>query len=222
MPETPESPKKFQISLNLDFTDRLEVPIGFDVALKMGEETIAIGHVFAFRGPGRSISGAVIGFPRDDYDFPVMLIDWDEGRGPGHGMVDHMPLCDIVLNEDYRINYLDKLDDIFREYYDIIGPPSLHVWFRTLTGPYYSFFRTKSGGTPEYRQRILNLPLKYLDKWVETVQAAKPIEDPAHREYCIKRKRVLQEWLFDRDPVTSVMLRVYGKEIGSLVMKGLS
>jgi hypothetical protein len=68
----------------------------------------------------------------------------------------------------------------------------------------------------------LNLPLKYLDKWVETVQAAKPIEDPAHREYCIKRKRVLQEWLFDRDPVTSVMLRVYGKEIGSLVMKGLS
>ncbi len=62
-------------------------------------------------------------------------------------MVDHMPLCDIVLNEDYRINYLDKLDDIFREYYDIVGPPSLHVWFRTITGPYYSFFRTQSGGT---------------------------------------------------------------------------
>ena len=171
---------------------------------------------------GRSISGAVIGFPRDDYDFPVMLIDWDEGRGPGHGMVDHMPLCDIVLNEEYRVKYLDKLDNIFREYYDIVGPPSLHVWFRTLTGPYYSFFRTQAGGTPEYRQRIFDLPIRYLQQWAETVKEAKPITDPAHREYCIKRKRILQEWLYVRDPVASVMLRCYGREIGSLVMKGLS
>ena len=65
-------------------------------------------------------------------------------------------------------------------------------------------------------------PKKRMQFWVETVQEAKPIEDPVHREYCIKRKRVLQEWLFVRDPVTSVMLRCYGKEIGSLVMKGLS
>jgi hypothetical protein len=134
---------------------------------------------------GRSISGAVIGIPRDDYDFPVMLIDWDEGRGPGHGMVDHMPLCDLVINEEYRLKYLDKLDDTFRKYADIIGAPSFHVWFKT-------------------------------------VKEAKPITDRAHREYCIKRKRVLQDWLFVRDPVTSVMLRCYGKELGSLVMKGLS
>jgi hypothetical protein len=96
------------------------------------------------------------------------------------------------------------------------------VWFRTLTGPYYSFFRTKSGGSDAYRKRILNLPLKYLKEWVDTVKEAKPIEDPAHREVCIKRKRMLQEWLYVRDPVTSVMLRCYGKELGSLVMKGLS
>jgi len=171
---------------------------------------------------GRSISGAVIGFPRDEYDFPIIFIDWDEGRGPGHGMVDHSPLCDLNINEEYRIKYLDKLDDTYREYYDIIGPPSLHVWVRHVTGPYYMFFRTKAGGTQEYRQRILNLPLKYLKMWAETVKEAKPVEDPVHKEYCIKRKRIFQEWFFVRDPVTSVMLRCYGKELGMLVMKGLS
>jgi len=68
----------------------------------------------------------------------------------------------------------------------------------------------------------MKLPLIYLQEWADSVKDAKPIEDPSHREYCIKRKRVLQEWLVVRDPVASVMLRCYGKELGSLVMKGLS
>ncbi len=44
------------ISLNVDFNANLMVPIGFDVALKLDDRTVQLGHVYALIEPGRSIT----------------------------------------------------------------------------------------------------------------------------------------------------------------------
>lgn len=48
---------KRRIALNVDFNTNLAVPIGFDVAVKLGDQTIGLGHMFALIDPGKRISG---------------------------------------------------------------------------------------------------------------------------------------------------------------------
>lgn len=48
---------KKRIALKADFNANLAVPIGFDVAVKLGDRTVPLGHMFALIEPGRSISG---------------------------------------------------------------------------------------------------------------------------------------------------------------------
>ena len=53
----PEHDDKKRIALNTVFNANLAVPIGFDVAVKLGAQTIPLGHMFALIEPGKSISG---------------------------------------------------------------------------------------------------------------------------------------------------------------------
>jgi hypothetical protein len=170
----------------------------------------------------RMISAAVLATPKDNYDFPALLVDWDEARGPGHFMCDLQPLTDLVINEWYRQKYMDGIDPIYRKYYDLVGPPSLHTWFRTITGPYYIFGRPQ---TAEERMRPLNCVLEYISFWTDMVLKAEPIDDPRlylHLEYVKMRKKKWREWLRYRDPVEAVIMRTCGPELGKKIMISLA
>jgi hypothetical protein len=155
------------------------------------------------------VGGALLGWPRDGYDFPVLCIAWEETKKRLHIIIDLWPLTDCVVNEWYREKYLDGLDPVWREFRDIRQQPSTYVWARAIAGPMSIFDDTSD------RPRALECELKYIDYWVtQVVPKSEPVKDPTHMEYVNKRKKAIRDQFRARDPLGSVIIRTMGPELG--------
>ncbi len=158
----------------------------------------------------RSIAGGMwMGWPNDDYDFPVLVLAWEESKKRLHIIIDVMPIVDVVEYEWYREKYLDGIEPVYNEYKDLIGSPSTYRWFRAQAGPYLIF-----DGPSMQRDRALQCEVEYMKYWVKTVQESEPVTDEQYRQYANKRKRTIMAQLRQRDPLGSVMLRTLGPELG--------
>lgn len=158
----------------------------------------------------RSIAGGMwMGWPNDEFDFPALVLAWEESKKRLHIIIDVLPLVDVVEYEWYREKYLDGIEPAYNEYKDLIGPPSTYRWFRAQQGPYHIF-----DGPSMQRERALECQIEYLKHWVEVVKKAEPVEDGEYKTYANRRKRLLMTQLRQRDPLGSVLLRVLGPELG--------
>jgi hypothetical protein len=153
--------------------------------------------------------GSWMGWPADDYDFPALVIAWEESKKRLHIIIDVMPIADEVEHEWYREKYLDGIEPVYNQYKDLIGPNSTYRWFRAMQGPYHIFDHPG-----EQRERSLQCEMEYIKYWAEVVQKAEPIKDAAYRQYANRRKRIMMSQLRQRDPLGSVLLRTLGPELG--------
>jgi hypothetical protein len=159
--------------------------------------------------------GSWVGWPTDDYDFPALIIAWEESKKRLHIIIDLMPIADCVEYEWYREKYLDGIEPVYNEYKDLIGPNSTYRWFRAMQGPYHIF-----DGPGEKRDRSLQCEIEYIKQWVRVVQDAEPVQDAQYKQYVIRRKKILQTQLRQRDPLGSVLMRTLGDELGKKTILG--
>jgi hypothetical protein len=159
--------------------------------------------------------GSWVGWPNDGYDFPALIIAWEESKKRLHIIIDVMPIVDCVEYEWYREKYLDGIEPVYNEYKDLIGPNSTYRWFRAMQGPYHIF-----DSPNEKRERALQCEIEYIKYWVDVVKKAESVADAAYREYAIRRKRILMTQLRQRDPLGSVLMRTLGPELGKKSVVG--
>ncbi len=158
----------------------------------------------------RSIAGGMwMGWPNDNYDFPALVLAWEESKKRLHVIIDIMPLADCVEHEWYREKYLDGVEPAYDKFKDLIGPPSTYRWFRAQQGPYMIF-----DGPSGQRERALECETEYIKHWVDVVKKAEPLKDDDYKTYVNKRKRLMMSQLRQRDPLGSVLLRTLGPELG--------
>lgn len=159
--------------------------------------------------------GSWVGWPNDEYDFPALIIAWEESKKRLHIIIDLMPIVDCVEYEWYREKYLDRIEPVYNEFKDLIGPNSTYRWFRAMQSPYHIF---DSPG--EKRDRALTCEIEYIKKWVEVVREAAPVKDEHYKQYVNRRKKIMQTQLRQRDPLGSVLIRTLGDELGKKSIVG--
>jgi hypothetical protein len=161
------------------------------------------------------VAGGCMGWPRDDYDFPVLTLDWDESIKHVHIIADFMPLTDIVVNDWYREKYFDGIESIFKQYSDLLdAPPNPLNWFRSLSSPYVIAGKPDSGPDRAIPQRALDCLVAYLKYWLDEIVAkAEPVKDPEHKAYVNKKKAKIRDILRRKDPGGPPMVAILGKEL---------
>jgi hypothetical protein len=167
------------------------------------------------------VAGACMGWPRDDYDFPILTLDWDESLKHVHIIADFMPLTDIVMNDWYREKYLDGIEPIYKQYTDLLdAPPNPINWFRSLSSPYVISGKPDADPQRTRIKRAQDCLVVYFKYWLDEIVAkAEPIKDPAHKEYVNKRKAKMRDVLRRKDPGGAPIAAMIGKE---LAFKGLT
>ena len=159
---------------------------------------------------------AIIAIPSDDYDFPILLLEWSETEDSMELMIDFMPLVDLVMEEGYRGKYLDLLAEYWSKYKDLPGiRPNVFVWARQVLGPYYL-----SGLIPkeseQNRKECMELFQNYLEAWISLCQKAEPIKDDKIREYIKVRKGKIRKFFVENDEGSKSMAQLIGKDLQEL------
>jgi hypothetical protein len=161
----------------------------------------------------RILTSAVIAIPHDDYDFPMLVLEWSETESVISVVVDYIPLVDMVMNEGYRIKYLDPLDQYWTKYKELPGmAPNRFAWSRMLFSPYYL-----SGHIPKQDEKnttaCLDLMQYYLALWLDLCTKAEPITDDTHKQYVRARKAQIRKIFRENDEGAKSLLQMVGKEI---------
>ena len=98
-----------------------------------------------------------MGWPNDDYDFPALVMAWEESKKRLHIIIDIMPMADCVGYEWDPGKVLDGIEPVYNEYKDLIGPPSTYRWFRAMQGPYTSLTGLEDGGAGRLHAKLSTL-----------------------------------------------------------------
>jgi hypothetical protein len=156
-----------------------------------------------------------MGWPKDDYDFPVLATTWDESEKHVHIIADFIPLVDLVMNESYLEKYLDPFESIYKQYTDLLDAPPEHLsWFRALSSPYVIAGRPKADPERARMKRALDCLIHYLKYWFEEiVSKAEPITDLQYRAQVKARKEKIREIYRRKDPGGAVSTAILGKEL---------
>jgi len=156
-----------------------------------------------------------MGWPNDDYDFPVLAITWDESEKHVHIIADFIPLVDLVMHEAYLEKYLNPFEPIYKQYTDLLDAPPEHLgWFRALSGPYVIGGRPKADPKRTMMKRSLECLVTYIRYWFEEIVAkAEPITDPGYKELVKARKQKIRDMYRKKDPGGAVTTAILGKEL---------
>jgi hypothetical protein len=156
-----------------------------------------------------------MGWPKDDYDFPVLATTWDESAKHVHMIADFMPLKDLTMNEWYLEKYLDPFEPQYKQYTDLLDAPPEHLsWFRAISSPYVIAGRPKADPDRAVMKRALDCICMYAKYWLEEIVAkAEPITDPKHKEQVKARKEKIKDIYRRKDPGGPVMVAIFGKEL---------
>jgi len=161
-----------------------------------------------------------LGWPRDDYDFPVLGTTWDESEKHVHMITDFIPLTDLTMSEWYLEKYLDPIEPIFKQYTDLLEAPAGNLsWFRALSSPYVIIGRNKADPERATMKRALDCLCKYVKYWLEEIVAkAEPVTDPKYKDQAKAKKEKIRDIYRRKDPGGPVRTALFGKE---LAWKGL-
>jgi len=98
-------------------------------------------------------------------------------------------LRDLVINEWYREKYLDPVEPIWKEYFDLHNDVNPNTWFRSFLSPFpiCSRLTPKDGDRSEFA-RLTEVLAKYLDYYITNViPKAEPVKDPQAKEFATKK-----------------------------------
>lgn len=159
---------------------------------------------------------SVSAIPLDNYELPMLALEWSETENIISVMVDFIPLVDSVMKEGYFEKYLDPLEEYWSKYKQLSGiEPLPFAWARKILGPYHLF-----GNVPkekeQNRQQCLELFQDYLDMWLTLWQGAEPIEDERAMQYIKDRKALIRRMFLENDEGGKSMAQLIGKELQAL------
>jgi hypothetical protein len=161
-----------------------------------------------------------MGWPQDDYDFPILGTTWDESEKHVLLIADFIPLTDLTMNDWYLEKYLDPFEPIYKRYTDLLdAPPGNLSWFRALSSPYIIAGRPEADPDRAMMGRALDCLTTYVKYWIEEIVAkAEPVTDPVYKEQVKAKKEKIRDLYRRKDPGGPVMTAIVGKE---LAWKGL-
>lgn len=166
----------------------------------------------------RILTSAVIAIPNDNYELPMLVLEWSETENVISLVVDYVPLVDLVMNEEYRIKYLDPLDPLWNKYKELIGmAPNRFAWSRMLFSPYYLSGHF-SKQEPENIRVSLEIMQNYLELWLELLSKAEPIMEDTRRDYVRRRKTQIRKIFRENDEGAKSLLQMVGKEIIEMLL----
>lgn len=156
-----------------------------------------------------------MGWPKDEYDFPVLATTWDESEKHVHMIADFMPLTDLVMNEWYLERYLDPFEPIFKKHTDLLEAPAGNLsWFRAISSPYVVVGRNKADPERATMRKALKCLCAYVKYWLEEIVAkAEPMTDPEYKGQVKARKEKIKDIYRRKDPGGPVMNSLLGKEL---------
>lgn len=166
----------------------------------------------------RILVSALIVIPGDDYDLPMLVLEWSETEDVISVLVDFVPLADPIMAEGYREKYLDVLDQDWAKYSELPWmKPNRFAWCRMLMSPYYL-----SGAAPKESEQnkkdCLEIISKYLQSWITLWQEAAPIQDEQEKGAIKKRKDRLRAIFRANDEGAKTMEQMLGKEIIEMLL----
>lgn len=169
-------------------------------------EKIGIG---SFIVNGKLQCGLCTIFPAKGYDLPVFLSRWEERGKEIAFLVDFVPTVDFLVDEEYRVKYLESMDAIWQRYESLAGIcPEENDSVRAVCSIIYTAARVpveKEG----MRVAALAPHIEYLKNYVGFMKSASPIaSDTKQREVSRKVKAV-------RGVFSSYFRECAGKIIGS-------
>ena len=180
-------------------------------------EKVTYGELHYMR---RAIYSVMNMTANDDYDLPVFSVEFDESAPRIGATVDLMPLVDIAIHPEYQEKYLAPLAGLWRKYRTIPGLTkegrclvqrryAPWNWARESMSPFSLDGRIEE---PQDRIKILDAIIAYGRVWLDLMQKAEPIKDPAYKQEMLNRKKVLQKFYRDRDPGGEVIKKIFGEE----------
>jgi hypothetical protein len=166
----------------------------------------------------RILVSGVIAIPDDDYEFPIVVLEWSETESVISVVVDYIPLADLVMREDYREKYLDPLDSCWTKYKELPGmAPNRFAWSRALFSPYHL-----SGHIPKNSEQnkaaCLDIMKNYLELWLNIVGAAEPIKDGAIKKSIAERKKQLRKIFRANDEGAKSMAQMVGQDLMDILL----
>lgn len=156
---------------------------------------------------------AVIAIPHDDYEFPMLVLEWSETENTISLVVDLIPLADLVMREGYRQKYLDQLDPLWTKYKMLPGmEPNRFAWSRMLFSPYY-LSGAISKENDQHKQDCLDIIKNYFEVWLNHLQNAQTIGDQATRVDMKERKTKIRQIFRINDEGAKTMSQMVGQEV---------
>lgn len=153
----------------------------------------------------------IIGYPADDYDFPILGSDIMEKKDQATLILDLHPVADLVVRPDYRERYLDPIAPVWKKYLDLNNDHNPNAWYRSMLSPFFVTSRLKM--TPEDRSpavRQLDCLIEYTEYFFNSLVAkAKPVQKEQAQQARVKRDAV-KELYRTKDPGLGPMMLALG------------
>jgi hypothetical protein len=160
---------------------------------------------------------AVTAIPSDDYELPMLTLEWTESENTIGVLADFKPLADLVMREGYLEKYLDPLGECWSKYKDLPGTkPMPFAWARQALSPYYLYANVPKDNEQKIKQ-CLEISQNYLEVWLNLCQSAEQIEDDKVREYVKARKAKVRRLFVENDEGSKSMGQLIGKELQELI-----
>ena len=166
----------------------------------------------------RILVSALIIIPEDEYELPMLTLEWSETEKAISIVVDFIPLVDLVMREEYRKKYLDPLDQYWTKYKGLPGmEPNRFAWSRMLFSPYY-LSGSISKESEQNKKDCLAIITNYLTLWISLWQKAQPIRDETYKSLLKKRKDRIRQIFRANDEGAKTMAQMVGQETIDLLL----
>ena len=193
-------------------TDRISVQVKVYKADKIDKISISRIEIFGlFCGCGCSITGD------ERHALPTYTSDWDENPKTNHIITDLLPAADCGADIEYRQQYLDPLEPIYKKYKDMPGlEPITLAWFRALQSPYIITGRPPH--VPEELNRMaLQCQVDYLNVFLELWKKDQP-RDKEYMKPLISRRSVARNQLRHNDPGEGPLTKMLGHKMAEKIL----
>jgi hypothetical protein len=169
----------------------------------------------------RILLAAVVAIPHDDYELPMLIMEWSETEENMALVADFVPMADLVMRADYQEKYLDPLDTYWSKYKTLPGMEyNRFAWARQMLGPYYL-----AGCVPKKDEQnikaCMDLFQNYIEVWIDILQKADPVEDDQVKKYIKERKTIILKNFREKDEGAKALEKLAGKELQELTAYSL-
>ena len=128
-------------------------------------------------------------FPQDGYDLPIFFSRWEEREKDIIFLVDFIPTVDDLVDEDYRVKYIESMDALWQKYAGLAGIcPEENDAVRSVCSIIYTAARVPVENEG-LRLAALAPHTTYLKHYLEFITSASPVAEEAKRKEIARKTK---------------------------------